>query len=142
MRRGLIKNAQITSGRKFFDGKDLNLTLSKLEHAFAIGSTDQEACVYADISTASLYRYEEKNPQFRERKNQLKSKPILKAKSKIVESLDDVKVAMWYLERKAKEEFSPRAELEYSGKKESLDQIEAYTRKILENIKPKQRDGN
>ena len=42
--------------------------VSKLEKAFLMGCTDLEACVYAEISKHCLYRYEEKNPEFRDRK--------------------------------------------------------------------------
>ena len=82
----------------------------QLKQAFAIGCTDEEACAYAKIGKSSLYRYIEQHPEFREESNRLKKEPILKAKNTIIRSLDDVKDAQWYLERKKKDEFSLRSE--------------------------------
>lgn len=94
------------SGRKTFDGKSIKVTLSKLEEVFALGGTDQEACLFAGISPASLYRYEDENPEFRERKQLLKMNPVLKARRTVVDNLDDPKLAFKYLERRRSEEFS------------------------------------
>jgi len=84
--------------------------LQKLESAFAIGASDIEACTYADISTSTLYNYQNENPEFLERKRLLKEKPLLKARQTVVNSLDDPRHAEWYLERKSKGEFSTREE--------------------------------
>lgn len=83
-------------------------TLNKLEQAFALGCTDLEASLYANIAPATLYNYQEKNPEFLERKEQLKMSPVLKARKTVVGSLDDPEIAMKYLERKKKDEFSTR----------------------------------
>lgn len=90
--------------------------LEKIEQAFAIGCTDQEACNYAEITPDQLYYYtREISPEFQARKEALKEKPILKAKQTIVKSLDQPEHAKWYLERKAKHEFSARSELTGEG---------------------------
>lgn len=76
------------------------LTLKKLEEAFAYGCTDKEACVYANISTASLYNYQSLNPEFVDRKQILKANPILKARMCVVKELETNPVlAFKYLER-------------------------------------------
>ncbi len=85
--------------------------ISKLEEVFAIGGSDLEACFYAGISHESLYKYQRENPEFTERKEALKERPILKARQTIVKSLDDPINAKWYLERKKKKEFAQRNEL-------------------------------
>ena len=54
--------------------------IAKLEDAFSWGCTDSEACCFADISMATLYRYCEKNEEFRDRKEKLKDMPTMKAK--------------------------------------------------------------
>ena len=90
--------------------KMTNVTIGKLEEAFALGCSDSEACFYADINPDTLYDYCKKNPQFSERKALLKMKPILKAKKTILDNLEDAKVAQWYLERKCKEEFNTKIE--------------------------------
>ena len=97
-------------GRKLFDGKDETMVLQKLEEVFAIGGTDTEACFYAGIGTSTLYEYQKDNPEFVERKEALKEKPILKARQTVVKSLDNPDMALKYLERKRKAEFSLRVE--------------------------------
>ena len=85
---------------------------TKLEQAFAIGCTDKEACAYAEISPDQLYYYTSTvNPEFQARKDELKEKPLLKAKQTVVQALSDVDTAKWYLERKNKAEFATRSEL-------------------------------
>lgn len=86
--------------------------LAKLEHAFAMGATDREACFYADVSVDALYDYQKKNPKFIQRKEDLKDSPVYKAKQTIVEGLGDAKNAQWYLERKRRDEFSPSEKID------------------------------
>jgi hypothetical protein len=59
-------------------------TLQKLEDAFALGCTDLEACVYADISKSTLYNYQEQHPEFVERKEELKEHPVLLARQTVI----------------------------------------------------------
>ncbi len=81
--------------------------LTKLEQAFAIGCTDEEACAVAGISKGTLYGYIEQNPDFHERKEELKQLPVIRAKHSVVSRLkEDVATSKWYLERKTKE-FKP-----------------------------------
>ena len=85
--------------------------LSKLEYAFAIGCTDREASLYANIAPSTLYRYCDEHKEFSERKEGLKKTPILKARETVVNDLENTDSAKWYLERKVKKEFSQRQEL-------------------------------
>lgn len=94
-----------TAGRKTVMTKRV---LGKLEHAFAMGCNDREACLYAKINPDTLYTYQNSNPEFSEQKKMLKQTPIFKARKTILKHLNDPKIAMWYLERKAKEEFNLR----------------------------------
>lgn len=89
--------------------------IAKLEQAFAIGCTDQEACHYAEISSAALYRYQESHPEFRERKEGLKDRPILKAKFTIVKHLDDPRLAWDYLRSKCSDEFAQKVKQDVSA---------------------------
>jgi hypothetical protein len=85
--------------------------IAKLEEAFAWGCTDIEACLWADIAPATLYQYQEKNPEFTERKAALKETPILLARSTVVKGLkNDTDLALKYLDRKKKDEFSTKTE--------------------------------
>jgi hypothetical protein len=98
-------------GRKQFDGKSQGIILQKLEEAFMLGGTDQEACIYADISPSALYEYQKKNPEFLERKTALKNMPSLRAKKAIVDRLDkDTSLAQWWLIRRNRKEFGDRIE--------------------------------
>ena len=54
--------------------------INKLEYAFSLGCSDTEACLHADITPASLYNYQEKNPAFIERKQCLKDSLVLLAR--------------------------------------------------------------
>lgn len=88
--------------------------LQKLEYAFSLGCTDKKACLYAGIAESTLYNYQQENPEFVERKAQLKEQQIFKARMAIDNALNigDVAVARWLLERKCKDEFSSRTEIE------------------------------
>ena len=55
-------------------------TVSKLEQAYLIGCTDTEACLFADISRETLNKYQHKCPEFVDRKERLKSNPVMKAR--------------------------------------------------------------
>lgn len=88
-------------------------TLLKLESMFSIGASDLEACLMADISPSTLYNFQKQHPEFLERKQMLKEKLVLKARTVIAEALNrkDENTAKWYLEKKKKDEFSNRTEL-------------------------------
>lgn len=86
--------------------------VNKLEYAFALGCTDEEACFYADISKQTLYNYQDKHPGFVDRKEALKSRPIFVARETLLRGLArDPDLALKMLERKKKDEFSLRSEL-------------------------------
>lgn len=121
-----------TPGRKQFDGKDEKLVLQKLEEAFALGTSDEEACLYADISLSALYEYQKKSSQFLERKHLLKLNPVLKARQTVVRALEtNADLALKFLERRRREEFSTGARIQISEEpyvltdqeKEKLDRI-------------------
>jgi hypothetical protein len=92
-------------------------TISKLEEAFSVGATDKEAIFLANISSATFYAYCKEHPEFSERKEALKDMPKYRARKNIVNKINDgdVPVSQWYAERKAKEEFSNRTDLNVSG---------------------------
>ena len=102
--------------------------ISKLEDVFAMGGTDEEACFYAGIGKSTLYNFQDKHPEFVERKEALKLKPVLKARQTIINSLDNPNEAKWYLEKKTKE-FKNRVDITSEDEK-----IENTTLNILKNI--------
>ena len=87
--------------------------LQKLEYAFMRGLSDVEACLYADIATSTLYNYCNDNPDFLERKEELKKHPTAQAKLNVTEAIEngDTDMSKWYLERRAKDEFSTKQEV-------------------------------
>ena len=89
-------------------------TVAKLETFFSYWFTDAETCLQANISTATLYRYIQQNPEFWVRKDDLKNKPKMKAKLNILEKINnkDIDTSKRYLERKAKDEFSTKQEID------------------------------
>ena len=95
--------------------------LHKLEEAFSLGCSDKEACVYANIAPSTLYLYQEKNPEFSERKQLLKEKIVLLARQTVAKAIQngDEKSAQWLLERKKRKEFAVRTQME-------LKQVEAF----------------
>lgn len=111
--------------------------LLKLEQAFKIGSTDREACAHAKIACSTLYEYQKENPEYAEQKAQWKEKPILLARFSVVEGLQsDPHLALKYLERKKKDEFSLRTETEYKEVSEfSGDDyiLEQYKEALMNN---------
>ncbi len=91
-------------------------TIAKLEQCFAIGASDLEACAFADIPSSVLYDYQQRHPAFAERKARLKEMPTLRARKSVVGALEsDPPLALKYLERKRKDEFCLKQELEHSG---------------------------
>lgn len=83
-----------------------------LEEAYFWGASDLEACGHANVCKTDLYYWQEVNPEFAERKRTLKESIKLRAKRRVVESIDDgdVSSSKWWLERQAKDEFSIRTE--------------------------------
>lgn len=96
-----------------------NTKLQKLREAFLMGCTDDEACLYAEIAPATLYNYQNTNPEFLEQKEYWKNNPILKARKVVFDKIEsgDENTAKWYLERKAKQEFSAKTEVGITDKK-------------------------
>lgn len=87
-------------------------TVKKLEEAFLLGCSDLEACFFADISKQTLYNYQEKNPEFVDRKEKLKENPTFLARTSVINGFkESPELALKYLERKKKDEFSLRSEL-------------------------------
>lgn len=112
-----------------------NDVLQKIEYAFSIGCSDREACIYADIAPSTLYKYCDDHPDFSERKELLKDKPVLAARMAVVRAIEsgDTKMAWLYLERKRAEEFGQRKKVEIEEKRQAitLDEIEAGEKSFL-----------
>lgn len=97
--------------------KMTNEVIQKLEDSFVKGMSDREACTYVNICPQTLYNYCNDNPDFLERKERLKDTPKIRAKINIAKALEDgdKEMSKWYLERKAKDEFSTKQAFEVAG---------------------------
>ena len=93
--------------------------IRKLEEGFMLWLTDEEACLFADISTTRFYEYQAENPKFKARKEELKKTPNMHAKRNWVNEIKggNYQASKEWLERRAKDEFSLKQELDtkFSG---------------------------
>lgn len=90
--------------------------LSKLEDAFMFCFTDEEACLYAGISTTAFYNYQLENPEFKERKKALRLHPNLSAKKELVEGIKgNINQARWWAQNKMGDEFNERTTIKHEG---------------------------
>lgn len=99
-------NRKISEAMTKFD----DLTVKKLEEAFAMDCTIGEACLFAGISRVTYYEWIKKHPDLANRFEELRENPVLKARSTIIKNLDNVGTSQWYIERKRKGEFASRQE--------------------------------
>lgn len=101
-------------------------TLLLLKEAFLMGCTDEEACLYAGISTSPFYKYQSENKEFKDEKEVWKKNPILKARQSVLNGIgQSPELALKFLERKKKDEFSLRHEV--TGKDgEDLEPVVVY----------------
>lgn len=88
--------------------------LRKLEEAFKLGCTNREACFYANVCESTFYDFLKEYPEFSEKIDMWKSFEKIKARMVVHKALDnnDKDMAKWYLERKAKDEFSTKYEVD------------------------------
>lgn len=107
--------------------------LTELKKAFSMWFNDEEACLFADVWVRALYDYCSANEDFRELKELLKQKPKMKAKLNVIEIINTkwdedkkerLETSKWYLERKAKDEFSLRSEIEWNILNETTMKVE------------------
>lgn len=136
--------------------------LSKLETAYSYGCKDTEACFFADISLSALYAHQKTNPEFKERKELLRKRPVMLARKAVVEAIagnkakgkePDARLGMEYLVRTEKDEFSSRQELTGAKgrplnppKKMTLEERKKFAAEILATekmslAKPKHKKG-
>ena len=111
--------------------------IKKLEEAFALDCSVGEACFYADITKTTYYNRLEKNPQLVDRFDALREKPVLIARQTVVKSLkDNPDMALKYLERKRKKEFSTRSEITWEdGNAIEYKDITPKQKTAIESIK-------
>ncbi len=85
------------------------IVLAKLEDAFSISATDEQAAFYAGVSVDALYDYQKKHPEFAKRKQLLKESVGLRARRTVVQDIETNPGSAWkWLEKKYPEEFGDK----------------------------------
>lgn len=116
----------------------------KLEIAFSIGCSDAEACLFAGIAKKTLYEWVKINPDFSDRKEQLKLTPVLYSRLLVVRNIiahGSSADAWQYLMRKRKAEFSEaKQELPDGRKPLTAKQLEAVNSGEFEIIEDESDD--
>lgn len=94
---------------------------AKLEEAAALDCTWEEMAFYAGISKSSLYNWLGCVEGLKERLDELKLNPFLRARKSVIEGLENnPEFSLKYLERKKKDEFSMRMETDLTSKGEKI----------------------
>ena len=102
-------------------------TILKLEKAFSYWLTDEEACFDVNVSTTAFYEYQANNPDFKERKEIYKKSPNIAAKKVWTDEINggNYQASKEWLERRDKEHFSTRTEVEQNSKVELKVEVSA-----------------
>jgi hypothetical protein len=101
-------------------------TLRKLDEAFAIDASIEEACYFANIGPTTYYEWVKEMPQLAERFNRLRQRPVLTARQTVNEKMkESYSNAMDYLKRKKKLEFGDSTDITSGGEK--IDSITYVT---------------
>lgn len=84
----------------------------KLKAMALLDTTVEMMCKHAGVSETAYYEYIKTHPEFLEEIDQLRSMPYRTAVETVNKAIaTDPKIALAYLERKHKDEYSPRREL-------------------------------
>ncbi len=88
--------------------------LEKLKEAFMMGCNKREACFYAEVAESTFYDFLKEYPEYSEKIDIWQSYEKIKARMVVHKALDkgDREMAKWYLERKAKDEFSTKQDID------------------------------
>lgn len=113
----------------------------KLEEIFALDGTVEEACFFADISRNTFYEWMKEHPELSDRFEALRNNPVLLARRSVIEGLGDPELALKYLERKRRNEFSTRTETDNTTKVDMSGSLETTkTEDIVEEVLTKLKD--
>lgn len=94
----------------------------KLFEGFAIDCTDEEACLYANVSKNDFLRHiaTAEGGEFIEHVKNLRNAPVLIARETLVNDLGNIETAKWHIERKRPEEFNLKTLVDVTSKGERL----------------------
>lgn len=115
--------------------------LNKLEEAFLHGLSDEKACIYANISTQTLYNYQKIHPEFVGRKQELKTRPDITAQFVLVDNIaSNLDQARWWANHKM-DEFAPKSKVEVSADITGHTTMTPEVTKVIEEMNQKMREA-
>lgn len=99
--------------------------VGKVELGFSKGLNKTECAKFAGISRDTLYEYIKENPKFSDRIEELQSHPSMKAKINLADRIEkgDIEASKWYLERKNRDEFSLKQQVDTTVTVTKLEDI-------------------
>lgn len=90
--------------------------LKKIEEAYMLDCTDEEAAIYSGCFLSNLREYLHAHPEFNERKKILRNNPFLVARKTMMQGLQsDHDFALRYMERRAGSGLSLKHDIQLSG---------------------------
>lgn len=106
----------------------------KIEEVAALDGSVEEMAYYADVNPDTIYHWLKTKPDFSERIEKLRAKPILLARQRVVKGISEsYSNAMDYLKRKKKDEFTDRLDVTTAG--EALPGTDTVVQKAREQYK-------
>ena len=116
-------------------------TIAKLEHAFSIDATVEEACFYADINRDTYYNWTKEFPELYDKFTRLRNRPVLLARQTVVSKIGESYFnAMDFLKRKKKLEFGDNMDMTTGGEK--INDAKYLTDEQLRNIAKGSKSGD
>lgn len=88
----------------------------KIEEAAALDASMEEIAFYAGVHRSTLYEWVAQDKDLSDRIQELRERPILKARQTITKALDDPNHAFRYLEKKRRKEFGNSVDVTTDGK--------------------------
>jgi hypothetical protein len=91
--------------------------VSDLKHAFMEDFTDEEASRYAGIATSTFYEWKKSSEEFKVVMESAKDYVAILAKHIIADKVNegDEDMAKWYLERRQRDSYSTKSNVEHEG---------------------------
>lgn len=140
---------------EYIQYKQSKLTLEiiqKLDQAFSIGATVDEACDYADIAPSTYFSWTQKYPELSEHFKRIRNRLPLKAKQNIAQTIHngDLAFSRWLIERFQPEEYGETIKVEHTmgdetpaEDQEAIERFHAELRanRIKRRMEKARRDG-
>lgn len=112
-------------------------TVAKLEMAFSVGANVSEACLVAGVSRDCYYAFLRRKPEYNDRFEELRQRPVLAAKKRVMDAIveeKDTKTARWLLERRCQDEFGVQRNFEVTVEEKPQLTEEEIARQLKELI--------